>query len=242
MRRLLGILLIFIITLGLDARAQDPASILDTFTDKTNIKNVEGLSDGKSSLCKMSYSAGLQSSDVTVVAHYPDKYRVTMRVDKEEVLIVITDGVAYVVKGGEVEVIKDRSMIAQIMPLVDFAGDMAPRKEDFRDLKLVGRSGRGKNECYVVEGVKIVGAQKMTLLFNIATGLLSEIQTTYINEKGAVDDLTIKAKDYTNFADGELYLPSKFVAKTPDGNINIAVGSFQLNYTTSPEIFKAPKL
>ncbi len=241
MKKLLSIVFVALFV-SINAFAQDANEIFAKYEGLTKAAEFKSTLDGRSSLCEMEFAAGPMSMPYKAVAKYPGKFRVDMNVQGTNILVVITDGKAYVTANGQTEVVEDPAQVQQIVPMTDFASDMAPIAADYTDLTFVGTEGKGKKECYMVEGVDAEDGSKTKFFFNVKSGLLTKMIGYVMMQDGTTFELVLRLEKYKEFADGELYLPSKLITETPEGDISISILNFEMDYPTAPWMFAAPKM
>lgn len=224
------------------AMAQTPEEIFENYEAKTKIHSFNESYAQSSSVCEMELAMGPYTMPIKVVAKYPKQFRCDMEMQGTNVLIIVNDKVAYVTAQGQTQKIEDEAQIKQLIPMTDFAGEMAPTMDKFTDLKFIGTEGKGKKECYVVEGIEVESQFPTTLYFNKKSALLTAMVIKATTSDGTEIENKVELSNYTEYADGEVYLPSKMTTPTPEGNVVIKVTNFEVDYPTAPWMFAAPKM
>ncbi|MFI3287790.1 MAG: hypothetical protein R3Y61_04855 [Rikenellaceae bacterium] len=226
----------------LSAVAQTPEEIFAKFAEKTKIETFNANYKETSSVCEMEIVVGPVTMPVKVVAKYPGQFRCDMVMQGTNVLVIVNDTTGYVTANSQTQVIEGKEAIAQLIPLMDFANDCAPTIDNFRDLKFVGTTGKGKKECCILEGIAIDSNTKTKLYFNTTTSLLVKLESAYTSPEGKTEEFETSLLNYKEYCDGELYLPSKISTPTPEGTLVIKITNFEVDYPTAPWMFAAPKM
>ncbi len=235
------ILFIAAITLSIVAtKAQDAQQIFDNYYQKTGIADFNENNDGRSSLLEMELSVMGMSMPFKVTSKYPNLFRIEMSVQGITVTTILRDSVAYVSAQGQTQTITDEAQIKQYAPVSNLISDMIPTPGNYEDLKYVGKEGKGKNECYVVECISKKEQAKTKLYFNIETGLLDKAYTeTEVNGKTIKADMVFKK--YTKFDDGALLMPTTISAKAEGQTVDFIIKSFETDVPVASWMFAAPK-
>lgn len=235
-------LIIFALFISTSAMAQDPMAIFNAYLERTGTVDYEGVADGESSLCQIEVEMMGQVMPIKVVAKYPDQYRVDMEMQGMNILTIITGGVAYMTVGGQTQVFETEEEIAQLVPMTDFVGSMVPSLDDCSEVTYVGTDGKGKKLCDVIQVIDNETGYKSRMYINQTTNLLTKLVTVYQDENGKEGEVATLFTKYTEFADGEIYLPATMTIKTDEGDLVINVLNFEVGYPTAAWMFAAPKL
>lgn len=222
------------------ASAQDAKAILEKYVEKTGVAAFNETKAGRSSLLEMEMSMMGMDIPLKVIAKYPDFARIEMAVQGTNMLLILRDTVVYLTVQGQTQTITDPAQVAQYEQMRDMVGQMGIDISDLIDIKYIGKEGKGKNECDVIGATAKKNGSVNKIYVNIETGLVDKVFT-----EAKVEGKEVKAtsvfKDYENFDEGALLIPTVMSVKTAAGTIVFRITELETDFPVATWMFAAPK-
>lgn len=236
------VLLISLVTLlsVVMVNAQDAKAILEKYAEKTGITAFNEAKDGRSSLVEMEMSMSGMTIPLKVISKYPDFARIEMAVQGTNILIIVRDTVVYVTAQGQTQTITDPAQVAQYVGMRDMVDQIVISIDNLRDVKYISKEKKGKNEWDVIGATVKKDSSDCTIYVNVKTGLVDKVLS-----EAKVEGKEIKAtttfKDYKNFDEDALFIPTVVSVKAAGGTVGFRISEFETDFPVATWMFAAPK-